>query len=56
MGNFDAFNELCRNLKPLGCHIGIMVIAVGVQTQQELDVLAVLGFDGVTGPAVVEPD
>lgn len=106
--HFDAFHELCRNLKTLGCKvgienfgrklaeadkladlgvdyvkvdtsfirdidqndgnreflaglckmvhgIGITVIAVGVRTQQELDTLTALGFDGVTGPAVLEP-
>jgi len=108
VSHFDAFRELCHNLKGLGCKvgienfgrklaevdkladlgvdyvkvdtsfvrgidqndgnreflkglvkmvhsIGIMVIAVGVQTQQELDTLTTIGFDGVTGPAVLEP-
>jgi EAL domain-containing protein (putative c-di-GMP-specific phosphodiesterase class I)/GGDEF domain-containing protein len=108
VSHFDAFNELCRGLKALGCKvgienfgrklaevdkladlgvdyvkvdtsfvrdidrndgnrefldglckmvhgIGIMAIAVGVRNQQELDTLAALGFDGVTGPAVLEP-
>lgn len=108
VGHFDSFHELCRNLKPLGCRIGIenfgrklaasdkladlgvdyvkvdsgyvrgidqnegnreflsslckmmhsigiKVIAVGVQTPQELDVLALIGFDGMTGPGVLEP-
>lgn len=108
VSHFDAFHELCRGLKVLGCKvgienfgrklaevdkladlgvdyvkvdtsfvrgidqndgnreflqglcrmvhsIGIMVIAVGVQNQQELDTLVALGFDGVTGPAVLEP-
>ncbi|MDX9995038.1 MAG: EAL domain-containing protein, partial [Rhodocyclaceae bacterium] len=108
VSHFDAFNELCRGLKSLGCKvgienfgrklaevdkladlgvdyvkvdtsfvrdidqndgnreflaglckmvhgIGIMVIAVGVRNQQELDTLVALGFDGVTGPAVLEP-
>lgn len=108
VSHFDAFRELCRNLKPLGCkvgienfgrklaevekladlgvdyvkvdtsfvrdidqndgnreflaglckmvhRIGIMVIAVGVRNQQELDTLVALGCDGVTGPAVLEP-
>ena len=39
----------------VGDVIGIMVIAVGVRNQQELDTLVALGFDGVTGPAVLEP-
>lgn len=108
VSHFDAFHELCRELKALGCKvgienfgrklaavdklaalgvdyvkidtsfvrgidqnegnreflkglckmvhsIGIMVIAVGVQNQQELDALVTLGCDGVTGPAVLEP-
>lgn len=109
VSHFDDFRELCRDLKTLGCkigienfgrklaeidrlaglgvdyvkidgsfvrgidrndgnreflaglckmahNIGVLIIAVGVQTQQELDTLAALGFDGVTGPAVVEAD
>jgi EAL domain-containing protein (putative c-di-GMP-specific phosphodiesterase class I)/GGDEF domain-containing protein len=108
VGNFDSFHELCRNLKALGCKIGIenfgrklsagdkladlgvdfvkvdssyvrgidrnegnreflaslckmvhsigiKAIAVGVQNPQELDTLAALGFDGVTGPGVRAP-
>jgi len=108
VSHFDAFNELCRSLKALGCKvgienfgrklaevdkladlgvdyvkvdtsfvrdidqndgnrefldglckmvhgIGIMAIAVGVRNQRELDTLVALGFDGVTGPAVLEP-
>ena len=108
VSHFDAFHELCRELKALGCKvgienfgrklaevdrlaalgvdyvkvdagfvrgidqhpgnrefldglckmvhgIGIMIIAVGVQNRQELDTLVALGFDGMTGPAVVEP-
>jgi EAL domain-containing protein (putative c-di-GMP-specific phosphodiesterase class I)/GGDEF domain-containing protein len=108
VSHFDAFHELCRALKILGCKvgienfgrklaevdkladlgvdyvkvdtsfvrgidqndgnreflkglckmvhsIGITVIAVGVQNQQELDTLVAIGFDGVTGPAVLEP-
>jgi EAL domain-containing protein (putative c-di-GMP-specific phosphodiesterase class I)/GGDEF domain-containing protein len=108
VSHFDAFHELCRALKALGCKvgiesfgrkftaidkfadlgvdyvkvdssfvhgidqndgnreflkglckmvhsIGIMVIAVGVQNQQELDILVTLGCDGITGPTVREP-
>lgn len=107
VGRFDSFHELCRNLKSLGCRIGIenfgrklaasdkladlgvdyvkvdssfvrgidqnegnrdflaslckmmhsigiKVIAVGVQNPQEIETLANLGFDGVTGPGVKE--
>ncbi len=36
--------------------IGMQVIAVGVQSAREIDLLAQLGFDGVTGPAVRETD
>lgn len=108
VSHFDAFRELCRELKALGCkvgienfgrklgavdrladlgvdyvkidsslvrgidqnegnrellkglckmvhNIGITVIAVGVQNRQELDALADMGLDGVTGPAIREP-
>ncbi|MDP3037810.1 MAG: EAL domain-containing protein, partial [Rhodocyclaceae bacterium] len=51
-GNREFLTGLCR----MAHSIGIMVIAVGVQTQAELDTLAALGFDGVTGPAVREPE
>jgi EAL domain-containing protein (putative c-di-GMP-specific phosphodiesterase class I) len=50
-GNREFLAGLCKMVHG----IGIMVIAVGVQNQQELDTLAALGFDGVTGPAVLEP-
>jgi len=103
--HFDAFQELCKMLKALGCRvgvehfgqrfaeaqklaglgldyvkvhasyirgidgnpgnqeflrglcsvahaIGIVVIAVGVQTESELATLRGLGFDGATGPAI----
>ncbi len=105
VGNIDAFRDLCRTLKQLGCKVGIeqfgrklaeldkfsdlgidyvkidasfvrgidqradnqdflrslikmvhsigvTVIAVGVQSQEELDALVQLGLDGVTGPAI----
>ncbi len=105
LSHLDAFRDLCRTLKGLGCKVGIerfgrklsefdkfadigvdyvkvdahfvrdidqhpgnqellqgvcrmvhnldiLVIAVGVQTAEELETLTRLGFDGVTGPAV----
>lgn len=48
--NHEFLASLCKMMHS----IGIKVIAVGVQTQQELDALATLGFDGVTGPGVRE--
>jgi len=50
-GNREFLKGLCKMVHS----IGITVIAVGVQTQQELDTLVAIGFDGVTGPAVLEP-
>lgn len=103
--HFEAFKELCRSLKELGCHVGveyfgqrlseseklielgldyiklhpslvqgistnlgnqefvkrfcdiahnmgIIVIAVGVRTKEDLDELKVLGVDAATGPIV----
>lgn len=103
--HFDAFKDLCRTLKDLGCHVGveyfgqrlseserltelgldyvklhpslvqgiaenqgnqeflqrfcgvahsvgIIVIAVGVRTEEDLTALKALGVDAATGPAV----
>lgn len=50
-GNREFLSGLCR----MAHNIGILAIAVGVRTQEELDALKTLGFDGVTGPAVGEP-
>ena len=103
--HFDAFKDICRVLKELGCHVGIeqfgqrlsesqklteigldyvkihpglvqgitentgnqeflnrfcgiahavgvIVIAVGVQSEAERSTLKLLGIDGVTGPAI----
>jgi EAL domain-containing protein (putative c-di-GMP-specific phosphodiesterase class I) len=50
-GNREFLKGLCKMVHS----IGIMVIAVGVQNQQELDILVAIGLDGVTGPAVLEP-
>jgi diguanylate cyclase (GGDEF)-like protein len=47
-GNQELLSGLCKMVHG----IGIMAIAVGVQTQAEFDVIVTLGFDGVTGPAV----
>ena len=102
---FDAFRELCKMLKALGCKVGIeyfgqrfaegqkladlgldyikvhptyvrgidqnpgnqeflkglcniahalgiVVIALGVESEGDLPLLASLGFDGITGPGV----
>lgn len=50
-GNREFLKGLCKMVHS----IGITIIAVGVQNPGELDTLAALGFDGVTGPAVLEP-
>lgn len=50
-GNQEFLKGLCRMVHS----IGVLVIAVGVQNQLELDTLLSLGFDGATGPAVMEP-
>jgi diguanylate cyclase (GGDEF)-like protein len=47
-GNQEFLKGLCR----MAHNLGILVIAVGVQTEGELAVLPGLGFDGATGPAV----
>ena len=47
-GNQELLKGVCKMVHG----IGIMTIAVGVQTQAELDAIVSLGFDGVTGPAI----
>lgn len=47
-GNQELLKGVCRMLRG----IGTLAIAVGVQTDAELDSLAALGLDGVTGPAI----
>lgn len=47
-GNQAFLKGLCG----IAHNIGLTVIAEGVQTQAELDILPELGFDGATGPAV----
>jgi diguanylate cyclase (GGDEF)-like protein len=48
LGNQEFLKGLCK----MAHNLGILVIAVGVQTEAELAVLPGLGFDGATGPAV----
>ena len=50
--NNSANQTLLRTLCTVGHSIGVMVIAEGVRTDEERDVLDSLGFDGVTGPGV----
>ncbi len=50
-GNQEFLKGLCKMVHS----IGILVIAVGVRNQQEVDTIVTLGFDGATGPAVMEP-
>ena len=47
-GNAAFLKGLCA----IAHNIGLEVLAEGVSTRQELDVLGALGFDGATGPAV----
>ncbi|MDQ3186056.1 MAG: EAL domain-containing protein, partial [Pseudomonadota bacterium] len=44
--------KFLKGLCGLAHSVGIMVIAIGVQTEHEQKTLIKLGFDGVTGPAV----
>ena len=48
-GNQEFLKGLCRMVQG----IGVMVIAVGVRSQSEVDSVVALGFDGATGPAVM---
>ena len=48
IGNQALLSGICKMAHTLG----ITMIAEGVQTQAELEVLPQLGFDGATGPAV----
>lgn len=48
LGNQEFLKGLCR----MAHAIGIVVIAVGVQTQNEQETLTQLGFDGATGPGI----
>jgi diguanylate cyclase (GGDEF)-like protein len=47
-GNQEFLVGLCR----VAHGLGIEVFALGVQAKEDLELLASLGFDGVTGPAV----
>ena len=47
-GNQEFLKALCK----MAHNIGILVIAVGVRTPEELAILPELGFDGATGPAI----
>lgn len=49
-GNQEFLKGLCN----IAHSIGIRVVAIGVQTTAELDVLQQLGFDGATGPVIKE--
>jgi EAL domain-containing protein (putative c-di-GMP-specific phosphodiesterase class I) len=49
-GNQEFLKGLCK----MAHSIGVTVIAEGVRSTDELAVLAGLGFDGVTGPAVAQ--
>jgi EAL domain-containing protein (putative c-di-GMP-specific phosphodiesterase class I) len=47
-GNQEFLRGLCRAAHGLG----IEVIALGVASKDDLTLLAELGFDGATGPAI----
>lgn len=47
-GNQEFLTGLCRMAR----NFGIAVIALGVESEAELPLLASLGFDGVTGPGI----
>jgi diguanylate cyclase (GGDEF)-like protein len=48
LGNQEFLQGLCSMAR----HFGITVIAMGVESADDLPLLASLGFDGVTGPGV----
>jgi EAL domain-containing protein (putative c-di-GMP-specific phosphodiesterase class I) len=48
----EGNQELLKGLCKVAHAIGITVVAQGVENQADLPLLAALGFDGVTGPAV----
>ena len=43
-----------KGLSSIAHGIGLQVLAEGVASQAEFETLRKLGFDGATGPAVVE--
>jgi EAL domain-containing protein (putative c-di-GMP-specific phosphodiesterase class I) len=47
-GNQEFLRGLCKVVS----HLGIAVIALGVDAEDELPLLASLGFDGFTGPGI----
>jgi EAL domain-containing protein (putative c-di-GMP-specific phosphodiesterase class I) len=47
-GNQEFLKGLCSVAR----NFGIVVIALGVESESDLPLLASLGFDGVTGPGV----
>ncbi len=51
-GNVAFLKGLCS----IAHNIGLLVLAEGVATGNELSALIGLGFDGATGPAVTEPN
>lgn len=52
----EGTQEFLRGLCRMVHSIEVLVIAVGVRNQLEVDTIVALGFDGATGPAVMEPD
>ena len=44
-----------KGLAGIAHGMGLLVVAEGVTSENEMNALKVIGFDGATGPAVVEP-
>lgn len=44
--------EFLQGMCRMAHHLGIVMIALGVESEADLPLLASLGFDGVTGPAI----
>jgi EAL domain-containing protein (putative c-di-GMP-specific phosphodiesterase class I) len=50
--NNPGNQELLRGLCSMAHALGITVIALGVESRDDLPLLAQLGFDGATGPGI----
>lgn len=48
--------EFLQGLCRMARNLGIVVIALGVSAREDIPLLASLGVDGVTGPAIKQPD
>jgi EAL domain-containing protein (putative c-di-GMP-specific phosphodiesterase class I) len=50
-GNQEFIKRFCEVVHT----VGVKVIAVGVQTESEWEMMRMLGIDAVTGPAITSP-